>query len=86
MRTICISLAALVLGACATVPQSTHAVEVVGTDLFSVSQRNVPFGSPIDVAGSFCADFGQNVQIEGNTTEQTVLSDQVYSVLVFRCV
>lgn len=78
--------AAMLLAGCVSAPAPTSAVQPIGPSTFSVSQRNVPFGSPAAVAGSFCGQFGQRVQIEGTSTEQTIWSDQVYSVLIFRCV
>lgn len=79
-------ISTVVLGGCTTVPESPSAgIKSLGNDLFSISQRATPFGSPADRAANFCASFGQTMKIEGNSTEQTVWSDQVYSVLIFRC-
>lgn len=81
-----ILLAALSLGACVAMPdRPTEGVQALGPNTWAVSQRATPFGSPVQRAAAFCGQFGQRIQIEGNTTEQTVWTDQVYSVLVFSC-
>lgn len=87
IRKTFIAIAVLSLSACATTYQSeTTGIHSLGGDLFSISQRAVPFGGTAPRAAAFCAKFGQQMRVEGNSTEQSLWTDRQYAVLMFRCV
>jgi hypothetical protein len=84
MRKIVMLVAALSLGACATItPQS--GVRSLGGDTFMVSELS-GFGSVIQRAASYCASIGQVVEVQATSENTGVASGRRYSEIVFRCV
>lgn len=85
MRNILLSLAALSLGACATVPHSAMSgIQSAGPGLFTVSEVT-GFTNVAERAGAFCGSFGQRMHVEGDTTQNSLFSNERYAVLIFSC-
>lgn len=73
------------VSACVTMPQrATSGVQSAGPNLFTVSELN-GFGNVFERAGAFCGSFGQQMKLEGNSTQKGLVSGSDYATIVFSC-
>ena len=89
MRKMCIavSLAALSLGACTTLPSNpSSGIRSIGPNLFVASEMDQMFGgSVVERAATFCNSFGQRMSMEGSSSETGVWSGNRFQSVVFTC-
>jgi len=84
IKTLTAAIAALSLSACMTTGQQS-AVRTIGPDQYTISGLDIFGGNVAQHAASFCNARGQQMRIEGTTTQTGLYSGASYPVMVFRC-
>lgn len=84
-----IILAALSLGACATVPGATGGMyqpRSIGENLYTMSEMDTPLGGDVlTFAARFCTQRGGQLQMQGNVGETGSWSGTRYQRIIFSC-